>query len=137
MLLCPGWSLSTAPTSALVPQPCLSLFECGHVEHFLQTALPTLIPLPFFYLPFCFFLVSLFLLRNLVGGKGIPSLPRGAGFPYPSQAKWMVSFWRSRKFVGAGTRRGEGWQTASMSSHSPQLLSHHCHHSIIADGLQL
>ena len=110
MPLCPGWSLSTAPTSALVPQPCLSLFECGHVEHFLQTTLPTLIPLPFFYLPFCFFLVSLFLLSNLVGGKGIPSLPRGAGFPHPSQAKWMVSFWRSRKLVGAGTRRGEGWQ---------------------------
>lgn len=117
MPLCPGWSLSTPPSSVLVAQPCLSLFECGHVEHFFQTALPTLTPLPFFYLHFCFFLVSLFLLRNLVGGKGISSLPRGAGFPHPSQAKWMLSFWRSRKLVGAGTRRGEGWQG------SPHVLS--------------
>lgn len=105
MFLCQDWSLSTPPYSVLVSRSCSSLYGCGHVGHFFQTALPTSIPLPFFYLPLTFFL-----LRNLVGRKGIPPLFRGVGFPHPSQAKRMASFWRSRKHVGAGTRRGEGWQ---------------------------
>lgn len=137
MPLCPGWSLSTPPSSVLVSQPCSSLFECGHVEHFFQTALPTLIPLPFFYLPFCFFLVFLFLLRNLVGEKGFPHYREGWDFPTLHRPNGWSHSGGQGSLWGLAQGEVRGGRAAPMSSHSPQLLSHHCHHSIIADGLQL
>lgn len=107
----PIWSLSHAPYSTVGPQ--LHPRPCG---------LPDPKSFPSFPLSyssfFSFFSCTFFLLRNLVEGKGIPSLLR-MGFPHPAPTKWMVSFWRSRKHVGAGTGEMRGSRAAPMSPIPP------------------